>query len=269
MEMLLLVRAGHIVGWLVLLQMTVLGPAAVEASTRSLTSSDSSSHFRYNARQNWYTRYKAYPDYCSTSMENDRAIPPLLQHEETTGSTRLLHVSVVIRHGARTPWNALDQMHCWPGFPYNSTTHGTDDDAAWNCQAENEIQTILGTPSSRTIAQKEKTANSTTSTSAMFLFPKYYDSLPSSSPHLHNNLQGSCQQGQLILRGYDQMVTNGKLLRQAYLYDGTKYTHDQRLRLIDTASSTKPVWDPSNIYFRSDDGTFAVYCFALDSLPRC
>jgi hypothetical protein len=47
------------------------------------------------------------------------------------------------------------------------------------------------------------------------------------SPHLHNNLQGSCQQGQLILRGYDQMVTNGKLLRQAYLYDGSKYTHDQ------------------------------------------
>jgi ubiquitin-like domain-containing CTD phosphatase 1 len=62
--------------------------------------------------QNWYTKYDSYPQYCSTPDEMDaRSIPPL-QNDYSYGETRLLHVTALIRHGARTPWASNED--CFP-----------------------------------------------------------------------------------------------------------------------------------------------------------
>eukprot|EP00957_Ditylum_brightwellii_P076706 5830309-Ditylum_brightwellii.AAC.1 len=56
-----------------------------------------------------YTQYPKYPPYCSQPEEMaKRAVPPLKSDDP---DIKLVHVTSIIRHGARTPWS--HQMMCW------------------------------------------------------------------------------------------------------------------------------------------------------------
>lgn len=84
-------------------------------------------------------------------------------------------------------------------------------------------------------------------TEAMFLFEKKYDTFTNifGSSELKstvtNELNGTCQLGQLLLQGYEQELTNGKNLRNAYVYNSTATddsSHDDRLQLLDISADT-------------------------------
>ena len=91
-----------------------------------------------------------------------------------------------------------------------------------------------------------------------FLFEKRYDALIISPEKTGNNLNGTCQLGQLLMRGYDQELRNGLHLREAYFYDGDKTSDehaasDSRMRLWDLTqdnnggrkTSTPVIGDPT------------------------
>ena len=60
--------------------------------------------------------------------------------------------------------------------------------------------------------------------------------------------------GQLIQQGYDQEVTNGKILREAYTYRKGEYDHDERMRLLDLSEMTNDDTLPwKRLTFRADD----------------
>jgi len=93
---------------------------------------------------------------------------------------------------------------------------------------------------------------------AMFIFEKHYDALRDPSNNLANVLRGTCQVGQLILRGYEQELQNGKFLRDAYIYFGeSDEGHDSRMRLIDGSTATRDdtiyPWDKYHLWYRADD----------------
>ena len=172
----------------------------------------------------WYTRYPAYPEYCSTPEQmQSRAIPPL-QENPHVGETQLAHVTAIIRHGARAVYKSLD---CWKGYQDNPET------GVWDC----DLNDILALPS----AAK--------SDSATLLLEKKYDAL---ELPLKNSLNGTCATGQLMLRGAQQELQNGEHLRNAYTYDGSVlFTHDPRMQLLNLDSD-----DPSayqQIHVRSGD----------------
>ena len=172
----------------------------------------------------WYKRYPAYPEYCSIPDEMQRRAIPSLQEDSRLGETRLMHVTSVIRHGARTPY--ASGLDCWDGYWTNPET------GVWDCN----LTTILAPP-----------LEATRDTSVMFLFEKKYDAL---QPPLANELNGTCQVGQLLLRGFQQELQNGNHLRKAYVYDGSNMNHDVRMRLLDTSSSGTLFQE---LYYRSDD----------------
>jgi hypothetical protein len=183
----------------------------------------------------WYTRYPAYPPYCATPQEMaHRQIPPLIQ-DSRTGQTELLHVTGVIRHGARTPWTGF--LNCWEGWAQK--------DDVWDCN----LPTIVGVPSTEWVFQREQQEGGSP---GMMLFEKYYDALSNPDDNLSNELNGTCQVGQLLLQGYEQELTNGKFLRDAYFYNTKSDRLDERLNLIDVKASVHP-WDATNLYFRVDD----------------
>ena len=126
-------------------------------------------------------------------------------------------------------------MNCWEGYEENNV---------WDC----DLTTLLAPPSPREI-DVEEDRNPPTGTEAMFLYEKVYDAL---QPPLKNELNGTCQVGQLLLQGYEQEIMNGKNIRQAYLYNGQKFDHNPRMRLLDTSSSVN-VWEDDQIYLRADD----------------
>ena len=197
--------------------------------------------------EDWYKRYPVYPPYCSIPSDLAKRQIPSLSDDIRPGSTRLLHTSVIIRHGARTPSDA--NMGCWEGY-------NEDPAFVWNCN----LTTLLGTPSPHEIAVDESgehDAISSTATSSLALFEKRYDALDDPANSISNVLNGTCQAGQLILRGYPQELTNGQILRKAYVYNSSNPFdfHDTRMQLIDVhdASSTSPIWDVSNMYHRVDD----------------
>ena len=171
----------------------------------------------------WYSKYPHYPDYCSipSAMEN-RQIPPL-PSDGQWGESRLKHVSVIIRHGARTP--TRPDLTCWSGY------HDAPETSVWNCNLTTWM--VLPTPFDGSSASPA-------------FFEKHYDGLMHTS--LANELNGTCQRGQLLWQGYDQEMTNGKHLRDAYVYNSKNYDHDTRLRLLDTHSPLTP-----HLYFRVDD----------------
>ena len=189
--------------------------------------------------EQWYTKYKSYPDYCSTPTQlQQRSIPPLqYQHKQHAQEgqdyqtpnkihSKILHVTAVIRHGART----ISKPHkCWDGF------WSLDSDTAfWNC----ELTTMVAPPSSYAIRQCKANPNECNTNGndnndnnndseninqqeidgegAMFLFDKQYDVLQH-PPQLKNQLNGTCQMGQLLLRGYEQELHNGQMLRRTYV----------------------------------------------------
>lgn len=200
-----------------------------------------------SANNHWYTKYPAYPPYCSTPTEmKTRSIPPLAE-DPKLGATRLVHVTSIIRHGARTPLST-----CWVGTPNVQII-------PWDCN----LTTWVTTPSPQAIAVDEASSSSSSNPDAMPLsmLEKRYNALMDPKDDLSNQLNGTCQYGQLILPGYDQQITNGVYLRNAYVYDGTAYDHDERMRLIDVAAASSSkrnnnnnnIFTKENLWFRSDD----------------
>jgi len=212
---------------------------------------------------NAYTKYKHYPPYCSTPEEMEtRSVPPL---SDATIASKLIHVTAVIRHGARTPWDGAPSYKCWDGYWQSEET------GVWNC----DLKTYMSPPS----ASKEKTKTDSSGIEIEeepdFLFEKTYDALAYSGNRkgtTANLLNGTCLKGQLLLRGYDQELRNGLHLRQAYFFDGDDTldiaAEDERMRLWDITkpsvaggiSSGFVIGDPNklmyqepNLRYRSDD----------------
>eukprot|EP00986_Skeletonema_menzelii_P012906 scaffold7298_cov150-Skeletonema_menzelii.AAC.6 len=200
-----------------------------------------------------YTKYSHYPPYCSTPQEMDkRAIPPL-SNDDTTVQTQLVHVTALIRHGSRTPFAGAPSYKCWNGY------WESQDTGVWNC----DLLTYMSPPASTKEKGKEVDEHGNLlDEEPDFLFEKRYDALLpeqtatgiSGSIQTGNILNGTCQMGQLLARGYEQELSNGKHLRQAYFYDGdnTADEHaaaDPRMRLWDLTkeNSSVPPHDASNI----------------------
>jgi hypothetical protein len=201
----------------------------------------------YEDISKWYTRYAEYPPYCSTqSNMNERNVPPLT----TSMKTKLLHATTIIRHGQRTPYRVVD---CWDSF-----WEAGEDTAVWNC----ELNTMMSPPAPPQIhaaendPQKVNNDPELAGEGAMFLFEKRYDGLP---PPLKNQMNGTCQVGQLLLRGYVQELTNGHILRNAYLKsDDSTADQDDRLTLFDATKATTDeerasFYQSPNFYYRADD----------------
>jgi Histidine phosphatase superfamily (branch 2) len=217
----------------------------------------------------WYSKYPWYPDYCSTTDQMvQRGIPPLSDNnnnnnnnnKRVVGETRLLHVTSIVRHGARTPLQSPFQASCWDGY-WSSPETGI-----WDC----DLTTLLAPPTPLHIMEEEGT-KLVSAAKSMFLFDKQYNALlPSGGGgggrgRNSNVFNGTCQLGQLLLQGYDQLLINGHFLRNAYLYESGTYSHDVRMRLFDLSTSsrssktndatttTMDPWDAPNLYLRADD----------------
>mmetsp|Transcript_3972 Transcript_3972/g.9729 ORF Transcript_3972/g.9729 Transcript_3972/m.9729 type:complete len:707 (+) Transcript_3972:50-2170(+) len=221
-----------------------------------------------NSSHSFYKRYNTYPPYCGDPTEmKRRTIPDLQQQLQPNVQTKLEHISVVIRHGARTP--ASGKHDCWPG--YWDVPQGV-----WDCN----LKTIMlaTEPNPRiTVGPHSKTENNDHDHDhGSFLVEKVYDaflegdrrssSTSSVFTPYKNHLNGTCQKGQLIQQGYDQQVTNGQILRNRYIKDGTRRRQqedqeppidgDDRLILFD-ASTVDTTGDypfsSRNLRYRSDD----------------
>ena len=201
-----------------------------------------------------YAKYAHYPTYCSTPDEmNNRAVPPLRKQDD--GGSTLVHVTAIIRHGARTPWSGPPNMVCWEDYWAQSA-----DTSVWDCDL---FSYAAPPPPPHSYGTRDASMRS-----ADFIFEKRYD-----ASSTKNALNGTCQLGQLLSRGYDQEITNGRILRNAYLYDddedddGNVAKNDPRMRLWDTTTTTttktttraavgdmtKPIYHKSNLYYRADD----------------
>jgi hypothetical protein len=158
------------------------------------------------------------------------------------GETRLVHVTAIIRHGARTPWS--NEMKCWDGF------WDSPDTGVWDCD---DLTTFMTSPSRNGTTSTTKTKTMSSVDPAFFLFEKRYDALNFPNDGLTNVLNGTCQMGQLLQQGYDQQIQNGKLIRDAYTYKKDNYDHDERMRLLDISLEDYLPWDRDKLYFRADD----------------
>lgn len=191
---------------------------------------------------------------------------PDLSLQGTTGqvNTQLQHITVVVRHGARTPTHG--NHDCWPG--YWNLPQGI-----WDC----DLRTVLfATEPNPTTASRvaEENENGSDDKWGAFLVQKIYDAFElgddgddGASPY-QNHLNGTCQTGQLIRQGADQLVTLGQILRERYFYDGS-HPYNARLKLFDTsavlrANNATPIknidddrdrypFAPKHLRFRSDD----------------
>lgn len=200
----------------------------------------------------WYQKYDSYPEYCSIPASMDqRQIPGLRERDRFVGETRLVHVTAVIRHGARTPWSSSEQ--CWHGY-----WDASQDTSRWDC----DLTTVMAPPDPNLVAQEEGDKSSWLPDDAFFLYEKFYDALNSGEAGaLKNELNGTCQVGQLLLQGYEQQLQNGRNLRRAYGYRENEYSHDERMRLfdlteycvVDTHRTKTLPWDKDHLYFRADD----------------
>lgn len=201
----------------------------------------------------WYTKYPSYPEYCSTPGQmNQRKIPPLRDDDSLIGETRLVHVTAIIRHGARTPWSG--EQTCWNGF-WNETK----DTSRWDC----DLTTVMAPPDPNTVLYQEGiTKKDWLPDDAFFLFEKIFDALNTGEPGaLTNELNGTCEKGQMLLQGYEQEILNGRFMRDAYGHESMDYNHDERMRLFDLGFQSsndknkggRPPWDADYLYLRADD----------------
>jgi hypothetical protein len=281
MRMLWLLQAGL----LLLLMVQVAAAAAAAAATDSTTTTTTAKTRRLQDdeepptevedKQSWYKRYPRYPDYCSTPEQMDRrGIPPLKEEEitssegttttttTTTGNTRLVHVTAILRHGARTILQGPSDKNyqCWDDYWTNPET------AVWDCP----LKTLVMPPSPERIVEEEEEDFADTADDlymqeipkSMFLFTKDYDALQSPQS---NVLNGTCELGQLILQGYEQQVKNGQFLRDAYLFEEGEYAPSTRLQLFQVGGEDNPEpWasvdadtttnnNNNNLYLRSDN----------------
>jgi len=221
--------------------------------------------------QSFYTRYAHYPPYCSAPEEmKTRSIPPLQDllpknHNKNNnnnnnnnnnengnktksliGETRLVHVTAVIRHGARTPWSS--EMKCWDGYWESPQT------GVWDCD---DLKTVMGMPKRGSSGSNNNNSSSSHPYQPILLFEKTYDALSDPNDNLGNVLNGTCQMGQLLQQGYEQQIQNGKILREAYAYKEGEYEHDQRMRLlnmnVNENHDINSLLQYPGLYFRADD----------------
>jgi hypothetical protein len=165
---------------------------------------------------------------------DERRIPPLRDDQiPKIGDTRLVHVTTIIRHGARTPWSA--NVRCWDGYWEDIDT------GVWDCN----LTTFMTQPK---VASAKNNGQQ-----AMFLFKKRYDSLQFRQDRLTNELNGTCQLGQLVYQGYDQQLKNGKILRDTYAFRKGELDKDERMRLIDLSLQDYIPWHSDHLHFRADD----------------
>ena len=224
-------------------------------------------------KSTWYTRYPHYPAYCSTPKEMaTRKIPAMKDNQlgasgdannnqtshaasNTTSilpQTKIVHATAILRHGARTPWG--NTLNCWKDYWTNPDT------GIWDCP----LSAYLSPPPPDKVGEEEHDSNSdgTTPAGSMFLFEKRYDAMylnsPNPLPYYSNMLEGTCQLGQLLLQGYQQELTNGQHLRQAYVYNEDDTTgHGPRMNLLQTTgnrngtSKDGNIWD--DLFYRVDD----------------
>ena len=148
-----------------------------------------------------------------------RSIPPL-----NKTNTKLIQVISIIRHGARTPYT--DGMHCWQNYKSPNA-----DTSQWDCN----LNTILAPPTSPSIPPNSNN---------IMIMEKKYDALKAP---LKNELNGSCQLGQLLLQGYIQEVRNGVILRKAYL--DTPFHHMHLFHNTSVLSNETHL----HTYYRADD----------------
>ena len=151
-----------------------------------------------------YTRYAKYHPYCGTPEQmQQRSIPPL-QYETNSSSSiapQLLHVTAIIRHGARTPYAGPPSYQCWHGYWSDPST------SVWDC----DLKTYTAPPSTDKSKMITNVEYGLLRESPDFLFEKNYDALlyGSTGNSTGNELNGTCQLGQLLMRGYDQELQNG------------------------------------------------------------
>ena len=126
-----------------------------------------------------YTRYPAYPPYCSIPEEMAKRDIPPVGDDVRLGESRLVHVTAVFRHGARTPYKG--DLNCWDGYLESEET------GVWNC----DLKTITSPPTPKVVSEEEGKGNQ--GGDAMFLFEKRYDALQDSKDNLANSLNGTCQ----------------------------------------------------------------------------
>jgi Histidine phosphatase superfamily (branch 2) len=195
-----------------MLSRTCLGYVLITAGVVSCALDDST----------WYKRYPAYPEYCSTPEQMQRRAIPPLQENTHVGETRLVHVTSIIRHGARV---VDERLKCWKGYLHNAEAFD------WDCN----LTAILTLPLAAG------------SDDATFLLEKKYDASPSK-----NDLKGTCRYGHLVLRGAQQELQNGEHLRDAYTYNGSisNEHEDPRLRLFDMNNDHPPPYQ--QIHVRSN-----------------
>ncbi len=125
---------------------------------------------------------------------------------------------------------------CWNDYWKSENT------GVWNCN----LKTYISPPAASKDSMVLDGSGMVLEEMPDFLFEKRYDALTldnqnnnsSESIRTGNHLNGTCQVGQLLHRGYDQELQNGKHLRQAYFYDGNKTANehaasDYRMRLWD------------------------------------
>jgi len=178
-----------------------------------------------------------------------RGIPDLyIPDDINVGTTKIAHVSAVVNHGARTTLGPETNGRCWDGYWEQEET------GVWNC----DLQTYLSPPSKRRIDQEEEETNNGES-DPMFLFDLIFDAL---KPPLSNTLNGTCQEGQLLLRGYDQQYVIGRQLRSSYLFDPRsekeKTNPHESMTLFsleghDDGGRMAPPWGRHHLYVRSGD----------------
>lgn len=207
---------------------------------------------QFDSKSKWYTRYQnGYPEYCSTEAQmNQREIPPVQKPLFATPDqqTKLLHVTSIIRHGARTPYA---DYKCWNGWEYQS----------WDCN----LNSLSAPPSKFAVEHLELEGADATGQEGeglFFFFEKIFDSLQD-PPQLRNSLNGTCQVGQLLLRGYVQELHNGRMLRRTYIRDDNGVMSDDgttakaipdEMVLFDLNKdvSIRPYEEPY-LYYRTDD----------------
>lgn len=198
---------------------------------------------------NGYGRYSYYPPYCSTADEMaTRAVPSLSSQgsNDATSRTRLVHVTSIVRHGARTPYS---KHKCWKGYWHDPET------SVWDCN----LTAVIGLTTRKDEQKLEHYGTNIQNEGTSFTFQKKYDALINHGldQGVQNLLHGTCEAGQLLLQGYDQEYANGRHIREAYAFNDEGKSTDSRMNLINISEIVQrrddsEFWD-SLIKYRSDD----------------
>ncbi|OQR91851.1 hypothetical protein ACHHYP_04309 [Achlya hypogyna] len=151
---------------------------------------------------------RGYPRYCGKDMATSKIRP--VQDPRAT-SMELVHVQLLVRHGARTPYS---WQKCWNGYS-----------EAWNCSLRDRMAPVLHAP--------EAVPSNMT-------FDKIYTDG-------QNVFKGNCLLGQMLDEGYTQQQQNGAHFRAAYFGNGSSKLF-QATEHIDLATSSDVYFESTDIH---------------------